>query len=114
MELLPPELRVRLPPLGSQAGEAEPIIYAHLFIPDFPNHWYIAEGSPVGDDFIFFCFHIGSELEEDWGCGKFTLSGLEALSRNWATVVRDLEFEAGRFTDVVPYPYLNEEFGPDT
>lgn len=106
MELLPQELRVRLPPIGAQADEWEPIIYAHFLIPDLPHHWYVAEGSPAGDDFLFFGFHIGSELEEDWAWKEFRLSDLEALcGPSGVLVVRDLEFEIGRFTDVVPYPY---------
>ena len=111
MQLLPSDLRVVLPPIGSQANQAEPIIYAHFLVPDSPYHWYVAEGSPIADDFVFFGFHIGSEHEEDWNWRKFRLSDLEAFGdRKGIVVVREPEFKAGRFTDVVPHPYLGRDF----
>lgn len=106
MELLPPEVRAKLPPLGSQAANAEPVIYAHLLIPDSANHWYVAEGSLVDGDFLLLGFHMGSEDEQEWAWTIFKLSHLEALG---CQVVREPEFQTGRFTDVVSYPYLNQD-----
>ena len=87
------------------------IIYIPFLVPDSPYHWYVAEGSPVDNDFVFFGFHMGSELEEGWNWTKFRLSDLEAFgSGGGAVIVRDPEFKVGRFTDVVPHPYLNRDF----
>jgi len=53
VQLPPLTLRLQLPPLGFQRDE-EPIVYAHFVIPDSPCHWYVAKGSSVADDFVFF------------------------------------------------------------
>ena len=114
MLLLPINARLLLPPIGAQKDNEEPIIYIHFLVPDSPYHWYVAEGSPVADDFVFFGFHMGSELEEDWNWKEFKLSDLESFGSGSSTVVsRDPEFEVGRFTDVVPHPYLNRDFSAE-
>jgi hypothetical protein len=111
MLLLPIFERLLLPPLRSQKNDEEPIIYLHFFVPDSPHHWYVAEGSPATNDFVFFGFHIGSELEEDWNWKEFRLSELQVFgSGGGAAVSRDPEFKTGRFTDVVPHPCLNRDF----
>lgn len=89
MELLPAELRARLPPLYSQQSIADPVIYARFFtrISDFT--WYIAEGSPRHGDFLFFGYLIG--LEREWG--YFALSELQGpLARFHLPIERDLHF----------------------
>ena len=111
MPLLPAFERLQLPPPGSHKDNEEPTIHLHFYVPDSPSQWYVTEGSPVGDDFVFFVFHISSELEENWKWEKFGLSDLKAFgSDNCAVVVRDPEFKAGLFTDVIPHPYLNRDF----
>jgi hypothetical protein len=75
MQLLPQESREGLPPLYSQEGEADPIAHVKFFTPDAGWTWYATEGSPEGDDFIFFGYVIG--LESEWG--TFSLSELQSV-----------------------------------
>ena len=53
MKLLTDELRARLPPLYSQEAEAEPMVYAKFFMPGTGWTWYVTEGSPQEEDFLF-------------------------------------------------------------
>jgi hypothetical protein len=101
MKLLTDELRARLPPLYSQEAEANPIVYAKFFLPGTGWTWYVTEGSPRGDDFLFFGFVVGLESE----FGYFVLSELESVRTSLVVgVERDLTFTEGRLTDVVPAP----------
>ena len=106
MELLPLALRLLIPPRGSQKDELDPIVYVHFLIPDSPANWYVAEGDVVGDDYVFYGFHMASESEDDWGWCEFLLSTVEGLKGPAGSlVVRDPDFVCGRFTEVVPHPY---------
>jgi hypothetical protein len=101
MKLLTDELRARLPPLYSQEAEADPIVYAKFFLPGTGWTWYVTEGSPRGDDFLFFGFVVGLESE----FGYFVFSELESVRTSLVVgVERDLTFREGRLTDVVPAP----------
>jgi len=101
MKLLTDELRARLPPLYSQEAEAEPMVYAKFFMPGTGWTWYVTEGSPQEEDFLFFGFVVGLESE----FGYFLLSELESVrSQLGLEVERDLAFHEGRLTDVVPEP----------
>ncbi|MGD1096597.1 MAG: DUF2958 domain-containing protein [Bryobacteraceae bacterium] len=63
--------------------------------------WYVTEGSPEGDEFLFFGFVVGLESE----FGYFLLSELEEVRNSLGLKVeRDLSFREGRLTDVVPAP----------
>lgn len=70
MKLLTDELRARLPALYSQEAEADPVVYAKFFLPGTGWTWYVTEGSPQEDDFLFFGFVVGLESE----FGYFVLS----------------------------------------
>jgi hypothetical protein len=101
VNLLTDELRSRLPPLYSQEGAADPIVYAKFFLPGTGWTWYVTEGSPEGEEFLFFGFVIGLESE----FGYFLLSELEEVRTPLALrVERDLYFKEGKLTDVVPAP----------
>jgi hypothetical protein len=101
MKLLTDQLRARLPPLYSQEGAAEPIVYAKFFLPGTGWTWYVTEGSPQEDDFLFFGFVVG--LESEWR--YFLLSELESVRTPLGRgVERDLYFHEGKLTDVVPSP----------
>ena len=90
MELLPDELRQRLPPLYSQEGVKDPIVYIKFFTPDSNWTWFVTEGSAEGEDFIFFGFVIG--FEREWG--YFALSELsQAQGPAGLKVERDLHFQ---------------------
>jgi hypothetical protein len=101
MKLLTEELKARLPPLYSQEGEPSPVAHAKFFMPGTCWTWWVTEGEPRGDDFLFFGFVQG--LEDEFG--YFCLSELES-ARNplGLSVERDLHFSPGRLTEVVPLP----------
>jgi Protein of unknown function (DUF2958) len=89
MKLLTDELRAQLPALYAQEGVSDPIVYAKFFTPWTSWTWYITEGSPEEDDFIFFCYVIGQERE--WGYSS--LRELESIrGPGGLTIERDLHF----------------------
>ena len=99
MELLTEELRRGLPALYSQEGNLDPVVHIKFFTPDSDWTWYATEGSPEGDDFIFFGYVIG--FEREWG--YFHLSELmESLGPMGLPIERDLYFKPGPFSQVVP------------
>ncbi|HEY7616310.1 MAG TPA: DUF2958 domain-containing protein [Terriglobales bacterium] len=101
MELLTEELRRRLPPLYSQERERDPLAYAKFFTPDSNWTWWVTEGSPQGDDFMFFGYVCGQDQE--WG--YFLLSELrEARGPLGLPIERDLYFEPTPFSKLVLTP----------
>jgi hypothetical protein len=91
MKLLTKEVRASLPPLHAQRSDADPgpIAYVKFFTPDAGWTWYATEGSPDGEDFLFFGYVEGLECE--WG--YFLLSELEGVrGRLGLPVERDLYF----------------------
>ena len=101
MELLPDELRQKLPGHCAQDATDDPIVYARYFIRGTIWDWYVAEGQQVGDDFEFYGYIRGDR--ESWD--TFLLSDLE-ISRgpDGSSVERDLKFKPGNFTEIVPAP----------
>lgn len=98
LDLLPKELRDRLPPLYSQEGVADPVCHIKFFTPDSSWTWYATEGSAEGDDFIFFGYLVG--FEKEWG--YFCLSELRtARCPHRLPIERDLYFEPGPLTQVM-------------
>ena len=76
MQLMTKEIREKLPPLYAQDGlGGKAIVHAKWFTPDSGWTWFATEGSPEGDDFVFFGLVIGLEKE----LGYFTLSELEKV-----------------------------------
>jgi hypothetical protein len=103
MELLTAELRQNLPALYSQEPDPNPMVRCKFFTPDSNWTWWVTEGEPDGDDFRFFGYVRG--LAEEWG--YFLLSELQsARGPLGLPIERDLYFQPGRFTDVVPAPEL--------
>ena len=100
MPLLDAQLRGRLPPLYSQEADPNPMVYAKFSL-GTRWAWYVFEGQPEGQDYVFFGFVSGRESE----FAQFRLSDLEAMrSLIGQGVQRDLTFPEGRLTDVVPAP----------
>ena len=99
MQLLPYELRERIPKLYSQENikTQEKIIYAKFFFPAADWTWFVLEGKQESDALAFFGFVIG--FVEEWG--YFTLNELEHINIEGLTVERDLHFTAGKFCDVI-------------
>ena len=98
MQLLTEELRASLPPLYAQEGNRNPIVHAKFFTPDSNWTWFITEGGPEGDDFIFFGYVIG--FEEEWGYSA--LSELESVRGPLGLPIeRDLYFRTGPWSEVI-------------
>ena len=72
MKLLTNEIRNRLPPIGSQDQEADPIVYVKFFCPW--NHWtWFAYEFDQEDIFLGF---VKGDFDE---FGTFSLSELESV-----------------------------------
>lgn len=98
MQLLTDEVRRTLPPLGHQSEVEDPIAYVKFFTPDAQWTWWATEGEPDGEEFIFFGFVRGVELE--WG--SFCLSELESARGPWGLPVeRDLHFKPRPMSEVL-------------
>jgi len=97
MELMPAELRQRLPRLYAQESSEDPIVYVKFFTPDSSWTWFATEGEPVGDDFRFFGYVVG--FEKEWG--YFVLSELEAARGPLGLrIERDLDFTPKAFSKI--------------
>ena len=94
MELLPIELREQLPKLYEQEETEDKIVYIKYFFPAGNWTWFVIEGEPEGDDFLFFGYVIG--LEKEWG--YFTLKQIEEINLHELTVERDLYFKQENFS----------------
>jgi len=95
-ELFPNELRPALPPLRSQAGIRDPVVYVRFFTSSGVI-WYVTEGSPADDDFVFFGFVVGPN--EEWG--EFSLSELTDWARSGVPIERDEHFTPERLSHVM-------------
>src|SRR5438132_12993699 len=92
------ELLPKLPPLGSQEGLSDPVVHMKFFTRDAEWAWYVTEGSPTDEDFMFFGFVFG--IEQEWG--YFSLSDLADLCGPWGfPVLRDFRFEPDAFCKVM-------------
>jgi len=97
-DIFPSELRKIVPPLHSQEGITDPIVHIRFLAAELGWMWYVTEGSPEDDDFVFFGFVIG--VEEEWG--YFWLSELtEARELSGHPIERDLHFEPKPFSRLV-------------
>jgi hypothetical protein len=98
LDLLPSELRGALPPLNSQEGISDPVVYAKFVSRESGWSWYVTEGSPQGDDFLFFGLVIG--LEAEWG--NFSLSEMTKPRLPWEfPIERELHFKADCLSRVI-------------
>jgi hypothetical protein len=93
MDLLPSDLRDRLPKLYAQEGAKDPVVFIKYFFPAGRWTWFVTEGEPRGDDFLFFGYVVG--LEKEWG--YFTLKQLEEVNCHGLIVERDLYFRQENF-----------------
>src|SRR5947208_1324293 len=98
MELLPAEVRERLPRLYSQEHNSDPIVHLKFFTPDSNWTWFATEGETQDNDFLFFGYVCG--FEEEWG--YFVLSELSsARGPLGLPIERDLYFKPGSFSEVI-------------
>lgn len=90
MKLLTKELRKKLPPLYANEHVADPLAVVKFFTPTSNWTWYATEGSPEGDDFVFFGLVEGHETE----LGYFSLKELESVKGPFGLgIERDLFFK---------------------
>ncbi len=103
MKLLDDELRQKLPPIIAQEAEDDPLVSARFILPGTSTAWYITEGEPAGNDFVFYGY-VTQPVNQ---FAEFYLSQLERIRGPHGTCVeRDPGFIPGRLTDVVPAPEL--------
>lgn len=102
MELLPDDLRARLPPLSAIDEMDETFILAHYTLPGSKLEWWVMAGEAKENDFVFFGFVSGIDHFR-----YFRLSELESKrGPSGQRVVRDEEFTEGGLSEVVPAPDL--------
>ena len=96
MELLPKEIADQLPPLYSQEHETDPMVICKFFHPLSNMTWYATEGSPEGDDFIFFGW-VHSDFPE---LGYFSLNEMKEVKVKGLGIERDLHFTPKKLSEV--------------
>ena len=97
MKLLTKEILSNLPPLYSQEKEADPMVWVKFFDPCSSWTWYATEGSPDGEDFIFFGLVDGFEEE----LGNFSLNELKAYKNKFGLgIERDKYFQPKPLSEV--------------
>ena len=96
MELLPKEVREKLPPLYSQENEPDPLVIVKYFHPLSSWTWYATEGSPEGEDFLFFGWVNGDFPE----LGYFSLNEMQAVNVGGLGIERDLHFTPKKLSEV--------------
>lgn len=99
MQLLPDELRERIPKLYSQekVKTEEKTVHAKFFFPAADWTWFVTEGEQEDGDYVFFGYVIG--FESEWG--YYTLNELQNIKVAGLMVERDLFFKPGKFSDVI-------------
>lgn len=93
-ELLTDELRMALPKVYEQDSSGDPVVYAIFSFPLSGWKWFVTEGEPRGDDFIFFGYVIGFEAE----LGYFSLRELEEININGIVIERDCNFKPSKLS----------------
>ena len=100
MQLMTKEIRKKLPPLYSQeklGGKAVAIV--KYFTPSSSWTWWATEGSPEGEDFIFFGLVDGLEKE----LGYFSLSELKKVRGSLGLPIeRDLYWRPKTLEEIAP------------
>lgn len=106
MDLLPEELKVKIPTLYSQENEKDPMVICKFFDPTGSWTWYVIEGREeeydYGMDFLFFGYVVGFEPE----LGYFTLNQLETAKKgikgiqSALPIERDLYFTPCQLSEI--------------
>jgi hypothetical protein len=96
VQLLTEELRTQLPPLYSQEHIKDPMVMCKFFHPLSNMTWYATEGSPEGDDFIFFGW-VQSDSPE---LGYFSLNEMQDVQVMGLGIERDEHFIPKRLSEV--------------
>src|SRR5437016_14029591 len=96
MKLLTEELRRKLPPLYSQEHVDDPMVMCKFFHPLSTMTWYAIEGSPEGEDFIFF----GWVYSDFPALGYFSLNEMKGIQVLGLGIERDLHFTPKKLSAV--------------
>jgi len=102
MELLPLDIKEKLPALYAQEQVKDPMVFVKYFDPTGSWTWYATEGEETdNNDFLFFGLVIGFEAE----LGYFTLNQLEIAKQGLTglqalPIERDLYFTPCRLSEV--------------
>jgi hypothetical protein len=100
MTLLTKELLDRFAVIGSQEGEADPIIIAKFFNPTGAGTWYATEYDPTEKIFFGYVSIFGDECDE-WG--YFSVAELEDFHGHFNLgIERDIHFGEKRFSELKP------------
>jgi len=95
--LLPLEIAATLPSLYSQEEVSDPLVMVKFFHPLSHWTWYAYEGSPKGDDYLFFGWVYGDFPE----LGYFSLAELEEVCDPLGLgIERDEHFTPMRLSEV--------------
>ena len=87
MKLLTKTLEKQIPPIGSQAENPNPKVYAKFFTPWSHWTWYVTEYDPE----TRICFGYVQGIEDEWG--SFSLEELEEINGPLGLKIeRDLYF----------------------
>ncbi|MGH9948625.1 MAG: DUF2958 domain-containing protein [Pyrinomonadaceae bacterium] len=86
--------RSSIPKLRRQSDVSDPVVYAKFFFPTSSWTWFVTEGQPDAEDFLFFGYVIG--FESEWG--YFTLRELEEVEVSGFRIERDIYFEPKPFS----------------
>ena len=95
--LLTEELRKALPILREQERSDDPVVYAIFSFTLSGWHWFVVEGQPDGNDFLFFGYVVGFEAE--WG--YFTLTELEHINIRGLVIERDRCLEPAKLSTLL-------------
>lgn len=94
MKLITAELRAKLPPLGAQDGNSDPMVFVKLFHPLSNWTWYITEYNPVEN----MAFGYVDGFEGEWG--HISIDELAELRVHGLPMERDRLFEPKPFSKV--------------
>ena len=107
MKLLTQEIKKKLPKLYEQEDKGgDAIVYLKMFTPDSSFTFFATEGSPEGDDFIFFGLVDGHEKE----LGYFSLKELESVRGPMGLPIeRDLYWQPKALREIAPDMFKRDE-----
>ena len=87
--LLSDDLKKVLPKLREQEHSKDPTVYAVFYFPGSGWKWFVTEGQPTVEDFLFFGYVIGFEAE----FGYFSLNELEGVDIHGVKVEQRASFK---------------------
>jgi Protein of unknown function (DUF2958) len=97
MDIIPEDLRAKIPQLGEASAQEDPMVWAKLIAPVVGWTWYIIEMQPVPPDAIFYGYAMGWDETLEY----FNLSELEQIAAvEGVTLACDPTFAPSRLSVV--------------